>query len=447
MNFVFMLHTFFSMKIYLNSIGCRLNQSEIETIGRQFHAQGHTLTSEMGQADLAVINTCAVTVEAASDSRQMIRKAAREGAKEVIATGCWVTINPTGAASLPGVGRVVVNGDKEHLVADYLNLPLETFDLEPVEREPLAGIRLRTRAFIKVQDGCDNRCTFCITTLVRGEGRSRSLEAVIEEVNAATREGVQEVVLTGVHLGSWGQDFSSPTHLKTLVQTLLRRTTIPRIRLSSLEPWDLDEDFFSLWANEPRLCRHLHLPLQAGCDATLRRMARKTTQGSFRKLVSAARTVCPDIAITTDLIAGFPGETEAEFAETLAFVEEMAFAGGHVFTYSPRPGTAAARMPGQISPPIRRARNAHLRAVIEKSSTRYQARFLQTILPILWEGSAELGPDGWLMRGLSDNYVRVQAVAPQNLWNQITPVRLLAVEKDVVQGVLMGDTPDAQQGG
>ena len=192
------------------------------------------------------------------------------------------------------------------------------------------------------------------------------------------RGGVREVVLTGVHLGSWGQDFSDPAHLKSLVQAILRRTDVPRVRLSSLEPWDLDEDFFRLWVNEPRLCRHLHLPLQAGCDTTLRRMARKTTQASFRTLVHAARAACPDIAITTDLIAGFPGETEAEFVETLAFVDEIAFAGGHVFTYSPRPGTAAAKMPGQVSPPLRRERNARLRAVIEASASRYRTQFLQT---------------------------------------------------------------------
>jgi threonylcarbamoyladenosine tRNA methylthiotransferase MtaB len=426
------------MKVYLNTTGCRLNQSEIEMMGGQFRTQGHTLTAEASEADLAVINTCAVTVEAASDSRQMIRRAAREGAKEVVVTGCWATMNPTGAASLPGVSRVVVNGEKDRLVPDQLQIPRETFDLEPVAREPLPGVRLRTRAFIKVQDGCDNRCTFCVTTLVRGEGRSRPVEEVLADVNAAVRGGVQEVVLTGVHLGSWGQDFVAPNHLKALILTILRRTDVARVRLSSLEPWDLDEDFFSLWADEPRLCRHLHLPLQAGCDATLRRMARKTTQTSFRKLVTAARTVCPEIAITTDLIAGFPGETEAEFAQTLAFVEEMAFAGGHVFTYSPRPGTAAAKMPKQVSPPVRRERNARLRGMIEKSASRYRARFLHGSLPVLWENAIALGPEGWQLTGLSDNYVRVQAIAPQNLWNQITEVKLFAFEEGAAKGVALG---------
>ena len=427
------------MKVYLNTVGCRLNQSEIEMLGQQFRAQGHVLVAEAENADLAVINTCAVTVEAASDSRHMIRRAAREGAKEIVVTGCWATMNPNGAAALPNVSRVVVNAEKERLVPDQLQIPLETFELEPVEREYLPGARLRTRAFIKVQDGCDNRCTFCITTLMRGEGRSRSVEEVLADIHAAVRGGVQEVVLTGVHLGSWGQDFSEPSHLKYLVQAILRRTDVPRVRLSSLEPWDLDADFFSLWADEPRLCRHLHLPLQAGCDATLRRMARKTTQASFRQLVEAARKVCPEIAITTDLIAGFPGETDAEFAETLAFVEMMGFAGGHVFTYSPRPGTAAAKMPGQVPPPVRKQRNARLREVIEASSLTYRSRFLQKTLPVLWEGAAELRPDGWHMSGLTDNYVRVNATAPQDLWNRITKVKLVAPGDGGVKGVLVGN--------
>jgi len=422
------------MKIYLGTVGCRLNQSEIETMGGQFRALGHTVIAEADQADLAVINTCAVTVNAASDSRKLIRRTAREGAREVVVTGCWATMNPTGAAALPKVSRIVVNGEKDRLVPDQLGIPFETFDLEPVAREPLPGARLRTRAFIKVQDGCDNRCTFCITTVVRGRGRSRSVEDVLADVNAAVRGEVQEVVLTGVHLGSWGQDFADPLHLKYLVQAILHRTSVSRVRLSSLEPWDLDEDFLSLWAGEPRLCRHLHLPLQSGCDATLRRMARKTTQDSFRQLVKTARAICPEIAITTDLIAGFPGETEEEFAETMAFVKAIGFAGGHVFTYSPRQGTAAARMPGQVPSPVRRERNAHLRELLEADSLAYQARFLYRTLPVLWENAAALGPNGWQMSGLTDNYMRVNAAAPQDLWNQITDVKMIKLEGGVWEG-------------
>jgi threonylcarbamoyladenosine tRNA methylthiotransferase MtaB len=424
------------MKIYLNTVGCRLNQSEIETFGRQFRAEGHTLVENAADADLAVINTCAVTREAAADSRKMIRRAARDGADDVIATGCWVTMDPQGAARLP-LGKVVLNPKKDDLVSDLLDIPKETFDLEPVMREPLPGARLRTRAFIKVQDGCDNRCTFCVTTLVRGEGHSHPIEAILADVQAAVDGGVQEVVLTGVHLGSWGQDFDQPEPLPFLIRAILRRTSVPRLRLSSLEPWDLSEDFFQLWGQEPRLCRHLHLPLQSGCDRTLRRMARKTTQRSFRALVHAARAASPDIAITTDLIAGFPGETDEEFADTLAFVREMNFAGAHVFTYSPRPGTAAATMPNPVPKQIRKARNAELRATVDASAAAYRARFVGDTLPVLWESATGLGPDGWQITGLTDNYLRVNAHADQDLWNTITNVEVTGLNGASVYGKII----------
>jgi len=421
------------MKVYLDSVGCRLNQSEIETFARQFHQAGHELVASPGDADLAVINTCTVTSEAASDSRAKIRQAARLGAKGVAATGCWVTLNPQAAASLTSVTHVVPNAEKDGLVAGVLDLPSETFDLEPVARQAVPGARLRTRAFIKVQDGCDNRCTFCVTTLARGQGRSRTVEAVLADVRSAIEGGCQEAVLTGVHLGSWGQDLPAPLHLRQLVQAVLERTDVPRLRLSSLEPWDLDADFFRLW-DDPRLCRHLHLPLQSGSAATLRRMARKTTPESFAALVAAAHDRIPGVAITTDIIAGFPGETPAEFAESLEFVRRMRFAGGHVFTYSARPGTAAARMPGQVPHPLRKERSAQVRQVVSAATLEYQARFLGSVLPVLWESAAALGPQGWRMSGLTDNYLRVTAHAPQHLWNRITPVRLTSLGEDSITG-------------
>lgn len=434
------------MRIFLDTIGCRLNQSEIETFARQFRGAGHTLAASAQDADLAVINTCAVTADAAAVSRQKVRGAARQGAKEVVVTGCWATLAPDRAASLPGVSRVVANPEKDLLVAHTLGLPRETFDLEPVAREPLPGARLRTRAFIKVQDGCDNRCTFCITTVARGPGRSRPLEEVVADIQAAVEGGAQEVVLTGVHLGSWGQDFSPRDSLQRLVEVILHRSAVPRVRLSSLEPWDLDAQFFSLWEGEARLCRHLHLPLQAGCDQTLRRMARKTTRGSFARLVEAARAACPEMAITTDLIAGFPGETEAEFAETLAFVQALGFAGGHIFTYSARPGTAAATMPDQVPHARRKERNARLREGLAAGAAAYQARFTGQVLPVLWERAAGLGPEGWEMAGLTDNYLRVFVTAPRDLWNEITPVVLGEPLAQGLQGRLVtGRAAGAQE--
>ena len=424
------------MNIFLDTIGCRLNQSEIEKFASQFRAAGHTIVSSAAEADYVVVNTCAVTAEAASDSRQKIRQASRVTPGAVVVTGCWATLDMAGAKALPGVTRVVDNSAKDHLVANLLNLPDEVFDLEPVAREPLPGAHLRTRAFIKVQDGCDNHCTFCITRIARGSGRSRPVEEVLRDVHLAIEGGAQEIVLTGVHLGSWGQDFQQPGKLYDLVETLLRRSAMPRLRLSSLEPWDLDEDFFSLWS-EPRLCPHLHLPLQSGSAETLRRMARKTTPDSFARLVEAARSVVPDVAITTDIIAGFPGETEAHFEESLAFVQEMGFAAGHVFTYSARPGTGAARMPDQVPLPVRKVRNAHLRSVLAEASQRYRQRFIGSESEVLWEATDAYGPEGWRLHGLTGNYLRVTALSPEQRWNQLNRVRLTAVDEDGMSGEIL----------
>jgi threonylcarbamoyladenosine tRNA methylthiotransferase MtaB len=430
------------MKIYLDTIGCRLNQSEIESMARQFRAAGHEIVATADEADMAVVNTCAVTSQAAADSRGTVRRIARAGVDEIIATGCWATLQPEKAAALPNVLRVVNNSQKEALVPELLNLPAESFDLEPIVREPLPGLRQRTRAFIKVQDGCDNHCTFCITTIARGEGRSRPLADVIADVQSALDGGTKEIVLTGVHLGSWGQDLSTSlkagldAHLRDLVKAILTYTDTPRLRLSSLEPWDLDADFFSLWQDE-RLCQHLHLPLQSGCAATLKRMARKTTPASFRDLVAAARQIMPDAAITTDVIAGFPGETDQEFTESLDFIREMDFAGGHAFTYSPRPGTGAVRLGGQVRHEVRKERNAILRGVFEEGAKTYRQRFVGQETSVLWESVTQMDGRGWQMEGLTGNYLRVQAIAPEPRWNHLERVKLTRQIKDCLMGEIL----------
>lgn len=421
------------MKIYLDTIGCRLNQSEIETMARQFRIAGHEVVETPELAELAVVNTCAVTTQAASDSRSKLRNIARAGVGQIIPTGCWTTLQPREAAALPNVLQIVPNKNKEQLVSEILGLPKETFDLEPLSRKPLPGLHRRTRAFIKVQDGCDNRCTFCITTIARGTGRSRPLAEVIDDVNSALSGGTKEIVLTGVHLGSWGQE--NGKHLRDLVKAILFETDAPRLRLSSLEPWDLDADFFTLWEDK-RLMPHLHLPLQSGSESTLKRMARKTTPDSFRGLVSAAREVMPEVAITTDIITGFPGETEEEFAETLKFVMRMNFAGGHVFTYSPRPGTGAAKMKGQVRPEVGKKRNHILHEVLEESANTYRGKFLGKSLWVLWESTSEFGEYGWQMEGWSGNYLRISALSSSPRWNELDEVELVELNGHSLGGVI-----------
>ena len=426
------------MNIYLDIVGCRLNQAEIEQFAHQFRSAGHVLVSAPEKADLAVINTCTVTSAAASDSRGKIRQAKRAGVGELVVTGCWATLNPREAANMAGVSRVVSNDQKDRLVPALLNIPDQTLDREPLEREPIPGARLRTRAFIKAQDGCDNCCTFCITTIARGPGRSRGIPEILADIRAACdpaggSNSAKEVVLTGVHLGSWGYDLSPRLNLQHLVRSILEETSVPRLRLSSLEPWDLDEDFFALWENS-RLCRHLHLPLQSGSATVLRRMVRKTTPREYANLVASARAAVAGIAITTDVITGFPGESETEFMESLAFVREMEFAGGHVFTFSARDGTAAARMQEQVTHPLRKQRSARVRTLLAESSAAYRKNFLGQVLPVLWESASAVGPHGWELSGLTGNYLRVKAQAPHNKWNTITPVRLTGMNGKVLYG-------------
>lgn len=433
------------MKIYLDLVGCRLNQSEIEMFARQFTAAGHTLTGDPSEADLAVVNTCTVTTSAAADSRKVIRRLARAGAKQIIATGCWSTLEPRKADALMGVTRVVPNLEKETLVADFLELDPRVLDQVPLEREIIPGGRARTRAMIKVQDGCDNHCSFCVTTIARGKSRSVPIERILQSVRAAVRGGVQEIALTGVHLGSWGKDLDGKPSLAGLIEIILQKTDLARIRLSSIEPWDVDQSLINL-INERRVARHLHLPLQSGSAGVLRRMGRLITPGEYADLVSRIRQADPETALTTDIITGFPGESEAEFAETLDFVKEMNFADGHVFTYSARPGTAAARMPDQVAHPLRKERNAVLRELFHRSRMNYQEQFLGRTMEVLWESTQPGGDQGWEMSGLTDNYLRIRTRSNWNLWNRITPVELTTSNRAGLEGIIVNQSPPKPPG-
>ena len=286
-------------------------------MARRLAAIGHAIVGDVTEADTVILNTCAVTAEAARDTRHLTRRFHHANTDAaIVLTGCHATIAPDELAVLPGVAWVVGNTDKDgllHRLDEAIPFELPIYDHEPLAREPRTGALGRTRAFVKVQDGCDNRCTFCVTTIARGEGRSRKLGDVVAEVQALAAAGFREAVLTGVHLGSYGRDLGGGTGLDTLIRALLADTDIPRLRLSSLEPWDIAPGFFDLWAN-PRLLPHLHLPLQSGSDGILRRMARRTSRESFRALVGEAHAAVADLSVSTDIITGFPGETEEESA-------------------------------------------------------------------------------------------------------------------------------------
>ncbi len=426
------------MKVHLRMVGCRLNQSEIDTMARQFKSLGHEIVDSPAEADHSVINTCAVTNEATRTSRKLIRDFQRANpAGETTVTGCYAQIAPREIGRLAGVRRVVDNGSKSQLVSQITGKQIDIFDSEPHERDLTFG---RTRAFVKVQDGCDNSCAFCVTTIARGAGRSRPIEDVVREVNYLNRAGYQEAVLTGVHLGSYGYDRRDRDGLSHLVKALLDDTDIPRLRLSSLEPWDLAPEFFSLWANQ-RLCPHLHLPLQSGSDATLRRMRRNTDQRRFRRLVNSARSLISSLRITTDVIVGFPGETDDEFEQSARFIREMDFGGLHVFRYSSRPGTAASRMRDQVNKRIKKARSARLLSLSQQMEQRFAQSQYGRQSEVLWEQVSGATPDGYIVTGYTENYMRVRTVHPRDLTNIITTTQLGAYTDGAIHGTVKEIAP------
>lgn len=424
------------MKIFLDSVGCRLNQSEIEKLASQFVSAGHQIVDDAGQADIVIINTCAVTSAASSDSRQKIRQAARRGAARIIPTGCWATIDPQVAARLPSVDQVFPNSQKSSIFQQLTGGDLATDSSLGLARASLPGQHKRTRAFIKVQDGCDHVCSYCITRIARGRSRSCRLEAVIADVKMAVASGVKEVVLTGAQLGAWGRDLEASDHLRDLISKIFSATSISRLRLSSIEPWEINDQFLNLF-DDPRLCRHLHIPLQSGSSAVLKRMQRPMSPGRFADLARSIKRVDENMAITTDLIVGFPGETEQEFAETVDLVRQIHFAGGHVFSFSPRPQTLAAKFPGQVGPLVKKERSRILRGILSESALDFLQEQKDHLHQVLWEKMTPVAENHFELEGLSDNYLRIRAEADTDLWNCISTVRLVDVRDGIIKGKII----------
>lgn len=397
------------MQVHLSSLGCRLNEAELQNWAQTFQSIGYSVVNQVEQADLVVLNTCAVTSEAARKSRQMIRRYHRNNPKaRLVVTGCYASLEPQELEKIMGVDLVVDNSNKEVLVdkvKELLDIPvMPEFATEPGE-SPLFS-RNRERAFIKIQDGCRYRCTYCIVTVARGEERSRSLEDIIAEINQLHQQGVPEIVLAGVHVGGYGSDIESS--LYELVERVLNETEIPRIRFASVEPWDLGEGFFELFKN-PRLMPHMHLPIQSGADSVLKRMSRRCKTSAFAELVKEARKYVPNFNITTDVIVGFPGETEEEFQQTLDFVESQPFGHIHIFSYSDREGTKAARLPNKIDKEIKKTRSRKLHQLEAKLKKQELSQQLEQTLEVLWESSSQELDNG-LRRyyGYTPNYHKVQ---------------------------------------
>lgn len=425
------------MLIHLRTLGCRLNEAELETWAQAFQKSGHSITRKSENAQMIIINSCAVTQDAARKSRNLIRRIHRDNPKaKLIVSGCYATMNQQEATSLLGVDLVVVNHDKDRLVEKTLSeLNMDTMPVMSTEPgEQSLFTRGRQRAFIKVQDGCRYRCTFCIVTVARGDEKSRPESAIIDEINRLYSQGINEVILTGVHLGGYGSDLNQ--NLSDLIKAILAKTDIPRLRLGSLEPWELADDFVELFEN-PRLMPHLHLPLQSGCNSVLRRMARRCKTKEFAAIVDKFRQQIPFFNITTDIIVGFPGETEQEWQKSYDFIKQIGFSHVHIFTYSRREGTKATSFPNQISNEIKKQRSQQLHLLANEMRLEFWQNNIGNEFPILWEGYSELLENGkQRVFGYTPNYLRVGCEINMNesLENKIIPTRLQEISENYISG-------------
>jgi threonylcarbamoyladenosine tRNA methylthiotransferase MtaB len=477
------------------TLGCKVNQADSEAISEQMNAAGFVQRDFDEAADIYIVNTCTVTHLGDRSSRSMISQARRRQPDALlVVTGCYAELNPQGVAALPGVNLVVGNRAKDALVEAIQNhehtqaeatsatlaaplrsvnvarglLPVisaldqhigsdSVLEINPSEPEPQpdnhggvslvidsaspgeashARLHTRTRVQMKVQDGCDNRCTYCIVPYVRGASRSRSIPAVVEHVRRKVQAGFQEIVLTGIHLGDYHPEGAERLDLGDLIAALLRETTMRRIRVSSLEPEDFRLEWLELW-QDPRMCRHFHLPMQSGSDAILRRMARRYTSARYREIITTAQRLIPGVAISTDIITGFPGETDEDFALTYQLASDLHFAKTHVFRFSPRQGTPAARMKGQVKEEIKKARSERLLALNDLDARRFRQQFLGQTVEVLLE---ERKHERW--EGLTDNYLRVElADLPDpfsQIWqNRLVRVRLDQLSDDGISGTLV----------
>lgn len=421
------------------TLGCKVNQFETETMEGLFRARGYDVVPFEERADVYVINTCSVTHLSDRKSRQLIRRAARMNPDACIAvTGCYAQVAPEEIRALDGV-RVVIGTKERARIVDYVEEALradtgaigtitDIMQARVFEDIPLHSLPHRTRAFLKIEDGCQNFCTFCIIPYARGPVKSRTLSAVAREMHLLTEAGFHEVVLTGIHLGAYGIDLAERPTLADACRMALAEEGLRRLRLGSLESVELSADLLDLMRTEPRFAAHLHLPLQAGSDNVLRAMNRHYDTAAFAALLEDVRRAVPGVAISTDIIVGFPGETEEDFASGLDFVRQMGFARMHVFPYSARRGTPAARRTDQVPPVVRKERAARMQALAEELAEAYHRASLGSVMEVLFETTEDGVTDG-----LTETYVRVYTDAPARR-GEIAPVRLTHLYRDGVWG-------------
>ncbi len=437
------------LKVAFHTLGCKVNQHDSAIMAALFQDAGYTIVDFNDKADVYVVNTCTVTHLSDRKSRQMIRRAAGENPDAtVVVCGCYAQTAKNELEALDEVDLIIGTNERHrvveaveefranHVKTAYMPDDDELFVYEDLPHERVSGM---TRAYVKVQEGCDQFCAYCIIPYARGPLRSRSEEDTIAEINMLVDKGYKEVILTGIHLGAYGRGVKDQTcDLTGLCRRILDETKIERLRLGSLEGIEVTDELIDMIATNPRMAQHLHLPLQSGCDRTLEAMRRPYDSEAFRDMMRSIRQRVPDIAITTDLMVGFPDETEEDFKESLVFCNDIAFANMHIFKYSMRGGTPAAAMTGQIDPQIKERRAKQMADVAQKNKHEYEQRFVGKTLRILVEEQNKEG----LWTGHSSNYLFVAFPGEGIQSGDFVDVKLTEAGKNHLLGEIISNSEE-----
>jgi threonylcarbamoyladenosine tRNA methylthiotransferase MtaB len=435
------------------TLGCKVNQYDTQVMREIARQSGYEVVLESESADIYVVNTCTVTHTSDQKARRIIRKTIREHPDaRILVTGCYADNDRKKIEEIEGVTLVFGNQEKKRLT-EYL----QKFSAFGGNVSALPSIRIlnyefrippfhsgittfdgQTRALVKIQDGCSTFCTYCIVPYVRGQMTSRPIDDIVREVEALAKNGYKEVVITGVHLGAYGKDINNSVTIADVLERIHPISGVERIRLSSIEPMDVPDDLIERMAQLPKLAPHFHLPLQSGNNEILKRMGRRYTVEEYARLVEKLRATFPDVGITTDIMVGFPGETDAQFNDTYDFINEMAFSRLHVFRYSPRKGTPAARYPYRIPPEISIARSEAVRELGYRLAEEFRVKMLRKVMEVLVEDSREGKAN--LLAGFTGNYIRVLIDVPDTMINRMIQVRLIELEDEFVKAELSGVT-------
>ena len=414
-------------KVAFITLGCKVNQYETNAMAQKFIEKGYTVIEEKEKADIYVINTCTVTNMSDRKSRQMLRRVKETNPNAiVVAVGCYVQVAEKELEKIPEIDIILGNNEKADIVTyveNYIKDNIKKAEIDDVLHKTdfveFGDITFteKTRAVIKVQDGCDRFCSYCIIPYARGRVRSRRPEHIISEVKAIAQKGIKEIIITGIHIASYGKDFKNGYVLIDLLEELNKIEGIKRIRLGSLEPLLITQEFMERLVKLDKICHHFHLSLQSGCDETLKRMNRRYNTLQFKEIVELLRKYYKDVILTTDIIVGFPQETEEEFTQTYKFLEEIKFYKMHIFKYSQRKGTKAAIMPNQIDGNIKEERSKKLIELSDKNQLEYNQKYCNQKVEVLFEEEKE-----GIYYGHTENYLLVTCKTTENLENKIKTV-------------------------